>query len=114
MSIINDIKARFSKRPYKHMDMPEWSEAGQPPMRIYYRTPNAATFAEIMRKAGDDAFAAAAHTVALCAATETGERLFNDGDWHSLYTESDSIALGRLSAAIQTGARIDGDSGLKN
>jgi hypothetical protein len=114
MSILEQAMSRFEARPQHELDVPEWSVDPKKPVKVFYKTPNAATLSRAAREAKGDAIENVARLVALVLTDADGVRLFAPLDYKDLMVRTDPVALNRIAAAIMAEAKIDVDEAEKN
>lgn len=99
-SLIDRVVAHYDARKNHSITVPEWAEAGGPPVVIHYRSPTLATLSKVRKDADGDEFKMAAALVAICSLDEKGERLFKPMNWLDIFEKADPQVVQRISAAI--------------
>ena len=102
---LDTAKAHFSGAPLDHLDVPEWGEEPERPLRVFFRSKMTIRERDRLYNKPEGGsytgFATMARCVALMALDERGKRLFNElDDLHALTYEVDQAIVTRIAARI--------------
>jgi hypothetical protein len=114
MNILEQAMSRFEARAQHEIDVPEWSADPKKPVKVFYKTPNAATLSKAKKDAKDDSIEMVARLVALVLTDGNGERLFKYAQYKDLMVSTDPNVTNRIATAIMAEAKIDVDEAEKN
>lgn len=98
-SIVERAKEHYANLERKSVLVKEWGENGQP-LEIFYTPQTLAETKRITRLGKGDPFSVMAHTVAIKATDEKGNRLFTDLDAQDFLLNVDGNVVANIARAM--------------
>jgi len=100
MSVIDNAKKHFDSIETKIIEVPEWGEDEDSPLKIYCRPITLSETSKFMKLAQDDEVQLLAYVLIYKALDEAGEKLFTIADKKTLLERVDRDVLIRVSSEM--------------
>ncbi len=100
MSVIDNAKKHFDSLETKIIEVPEWGDDEDSPLKIYCKPMTLSETSKFMKLAQDDEVQLLAYALIYKALNETGEKLFTIADKKALLEKVDRDVLIRVSGEM--------------
>lgn len=107
MKAIERAVAHFESQEVQVIEVPEWADDNDVPLKIYSKPLTLAEMSKLQRYASDNDVQLMAYCIIEKALDETGERMFTLEDKNSLMNKCDRNVIARIAGEIMSSSSLE-------